>query len=266
MIVTRNTKFLASRPYCGSIPYSPMPPEPKNPNFPTTSWSLIRRVQCGSPAEAAKALEEVCRCYWYPVYAYARRYGLDVQDAEDITQDFFQNLVASDSLQVTSEEKGRLRSFMLAVLKRSLSKQLRRDYAAKRGGSRGATLSLDELDPESRYAAEPVDQADPEVLFDRTWAAEVLASAESKLRADFEKADNLDTFEAVQEFLPHGDNSTPYAAVATKLGITEGTVRLQIHRMRKRYAKLIEHEITQTVVDPSEVKSELEHLMTVVGR
>ena len=243
-----------------------MPPDVKDPNFPTTSWSLIRRVQCGSPAEAAKALEEVCRCYWYPVYAYLRRYGLGVQDAEDVTQDFFQNLVASDSLQVTSEEKGRLRSFMLAVLKRSLSKQLRRDYAEKRGGNRGATLSLDELDPEARYAAEPADRVDLEVLFDRTWAAEVLAAAEAKLRADFEKADNLDTFEAVREFLPLGDNSTPYAAVATKLGITEGTVRLQIHRMRKRYAKLIEQEITQTVVDPAEVKAELAHLMTVIGK
>lgn len=243
-----------------------MPPESQDPNFPTTSWTLIRRVQCGSPEHAAKALEDVCRTYWYPVYAYVRRFGLGVHDAEDVTQDFFQNLVASDSLQATGPEKGRLRSFMLAVLKRSLSKHLRRESTAKRGGSRDATLSLDELDPEARYAAEPAVLTDPDMLFDRAWASEILAAAEVKLRADFEKADNLDTFEAVREFLPLGDNATPYPAVAKKLGITESTVRLQVHRMRKRYAKLIEAEIAQTVEDPTEVKAELEHLMNVIGR
>ncbi|MBL9145949.1 MAG: sigma-70 family RNA polymerase sigma factor [Verrucomicrobiaceae bacterium] len=238
---------------------------PASPDFPSTRWTLIRKVQTGSEKESALALEQLCRSYWYPIYAYARRYGFGTEDAEDITQVFFQNLVSNESLQAVTEEKGKLRSFMLAMLKRIVSKHLRHDAAKKRGGSRAATLSFEELDAEARYASEPADTHDPDNLFDRVWARDVLAKAEAQLRADYAKADNTQTFEQLREFLPLGDNATPYAEAAKNLGINEATLRLQIHRMRKRYAKLIEGVIAETVNDAAEQKAELEHLMQVIG-
>ncbi|MBL9132866.1 MAG: hypothetical protein JNG86_16785 [Verrucomicrobiaceae bacterium] len=234
--------------------------------FPTTRWTLIRRAQKGGEAEAALAMEEICRQYWYPIYAFARRGGFSAEDAEDLTQTFFQRLIASETIQAVRQEKGHLRTFMLALLKRVIANHFRHAGAEKRGGSAAATLSLDDENPEDRYNREPADIHDPDLLFDRAWAQGVLAAAEKKLRADFAKADNLDSFDQLREFLPLGDNATPYAEVAKRLGIGEAALRLQIHRMRKRYGKLIEEEIAHTVSTPEEAKSELELLMAVIGR
>ena len=242
------------------------PDSDKITGFPATRWTLIRRAQKGGEAEAARAMEEICRQYWYPIYAFARHRGFSPHDAEDLTQTFFQRLVASETIQAAREEKGLMRSFMLSLLKRVISNHVRHASAEKRGGLDAATVSFDDVDAEERYSHEPVGIHDPEALFDRAWAQEVLDTAEKKLKDDFSRADNLESYEQLREFLPLGDNTTPYAQVAKKLGIAEGTLRLQIHRMRKRYGKLIEEEIAQTVNSPEEVKIELAHLMTVIGR
>lgn len=234
--------------------------------FPTTRWTLIRRVQKGGEAEAAKAMEEICGQYWYPIYAFARRAGFAAHDAEDLTQTFFQRLITSETLQAAREEKGHLRSFMLHLLKQVISNHVRDASAEKRGGSATATISLDDTSAETLYAHEPADISDPDMLFDRAWAGRILDAAEKKLRQEFVKADNLDGYAQLHEFLPLGDNATPYAEAARQLGIAEGTLRLQVHRMRKRYGKLIEEEIAQTVSSPEEVKTELEHLLAVIGR
>ena len=233
--------------------------------FPSTRWTLVRSVQKGGGVEASQALEQLCRSYWYPIYAYARRRGLSAEDAEDITQAFFQNLVTCQALQDARQEKGRLRGFMLGLLKRVMAKQHRHDTATKRGGVQPQMISFQDSAAEARYAVEPVDHGDPDLFFDRAWASDILAAAETQLRADYVKADNLETFEALCEFLPLGDNVTPYAEVAKRLGIVEATMRLQIHRMRKRYGRLIEAEIARTVSGEDELKAELAHLMAVVG-
>lgn len=243
----------------------PLAEKPSPSPFPTTRWTLIRRAQKSGSVEAAQAMEEICRLYWYPIYAFARLHGFTAHDAEDLTQIFFQRVITSETIQTAQQEMGLLRTFMLSLLKRVISNHVRDARAAKRGGSSAATISFDELDAEARFAHEPADLRDPDTLFDRAWAQDVLDAAERKLRHDFEKADNLDSFEQLREFLPLGDNATPYAAAARRLGIAEGTLRLQIHRMRKRYGKLIEDEIAQTVSSRAEVKAELEHLMSVVG-
>ena len=233
--------------------------------FPTTRWTLVRRVQKGGEAEAARAMEEICQQYWFPIYAFARHRGFSAEDAEDITQVFFQRLIASETIQAAREEKGRMRSFMLSLLKRVISNHVRDATAEKRGGSFTATISLDDSTAEDRYARELTDHRDPDTHFDRAWAQGVLDAAWKKLHDDFAKADNLEGYDQLREFLPLGDNATPYSEVAKQLGIAEGTLRLQIHRMRKRYGKLIEEEIAQTVSSPDEVKAELAHLMTVIG-
>lgn len=249
----------------GSLLTSLMPADSHSSEFPATSWTLIHKVQKGSEQEATQALDEICRSYWYPIYAFSRRFGFGAEDAEDLTQIFFQNLLSCESLQAVTQERGKLRNFMLAMLKRIISKHLRHDAAEKRGGSKAVTLSFDEFDAEARYSMEPSDGRDPDALFDQAWARDVLASAESKLHADYAKADNVETFEQLREFLPLGDNATPYADAAKKMGVTESTLRLLIHRMRKRYGKLVEQAIEHTVCDPEQIKAELEHLMRVIG-
>lgn len=240
--------------------------ETKRADFPPTRWTLISRVRRGSEEEAGRAMEDLCRAYWYPIYAFARRGGCSPHDAEDLTQIFFQNLVTSEGVQEARREKGRLRTFLLAMLKRVISKQLRFESAEKRGGKYPDIVSFDEKTAEERYALEPLDIHDPDALFDRAWAEEVLQAASEKLRADYVKADNLEIYEHLSEFLPLGDNDTPYPEAAKKLAMREATLRLQIHRMRKRYAKLIEEIIAQTVGDATEQKAELQHLMAVMGR
>ncbi len=244
-------------------------PHPEQPNgqspFPTTSWTLIQKVQKGSEADAARALEAICRQYWYPIYAYARRFGLPSHDAEDMTQVFFQNLISHEAIHAVREDKGRMRTFMLAMLRNLVNKKHRHDAAEKRGGDQPVLVSFDDDRAEDRYKREPADKNDLDVVFDRAWADNLLAAAGDMLRADFVKADNLSDYDLMREFLPLGDNATPYAEMAAKLGVTEGSLRVQIHRMRKRYAALIELEIAQTVSDPAEQKAELAHLMAVVG-
>lgn len=232
--------------------------------FPVTRWTLIRRAQTGSVGDAEKAMDEICRQYWYPIYAYARRFGLSVEDAEDLSQTLFQNIIANDVIQSARPEHGRMRTFMLAMLRNLANKKLRHDSAEKRGGER-ITLSFDELTREERYQKEPATNPNPELLFDRAWAAGVMETAEKKLREDFAQSGNLDRFEQLRECLPLGENATPYPKLAKEIGVSEGALRLQIHRMRKRYGILIEETIAQTVSTPEEAKAELEHLMTVIS-
>lgn len=245
-----------------------MPPMPakRTPIFPTTSWTLIQCVQMGSEEDVAKAMEEICHQYWYPLYAFARRSGLAPSDAEDMAQTFFQHVVANDAMQTARPEKGRLRTFLLVLLKRLISKQFRHDVALKRGGPGNVTLSLDELDAEGRYAHEPATMEDPDKLFDRAWAEQVLDRAAHILRDEFVEGNNLPLFEVIQVFLPVvGSESGSYSTIAAKLSMKEGAVRQQVSRMRKRYAALIEEQIAQTVQGEKERAEELQYLMALMG-
>lgn len=236
------------------------PPAP----FPTTSWSLVQRVQKGGEEDARRAMEEICRIYWYPIYAFARRSGFSPHDAEDLAQVFFQQMIARETIQVVRAEKGRLRSFMLLLLKQVISRSRRHDRAEKRGGGE-VPFSLDEVDAEQRYIHEPQDNADPAFLFDRAWAARLLERAEGRLRDDYVKGNNVRTFEAIRQFLPSGGKEASYPEVAALLGLREATLRLQVHRMRKRFAELVDEEIAQTVSDAAELPTERDYLIGLVG-
>lgn len=238
--------------------------KPRSP-FPTTHWSLVKRVQRGTADDARRALEDICKGYWYPIYSYLRRSGLAPADAEDLTQDFFQRVIEEKSILAANEARGRLRSFLLGVLKRLLSDHFRAQGREKRGGGR-QIVSIDEADAEGRYIREPADLNSPDALYDRAWAEGVLIAAMEKLRDEFVKADDLPLFDRLKEFLPLGDNATPYKKVAALTGLTDGAVRLQVHRMRKRYAKLIEEEIARTVEDEADIQAEREHLLNVMGQ
>ncbi|MFZ4764868.1 MAG: RNA polymerase sigma factor [Roseimicrobium sp.] len=240
-------------------------PDPSPHKFPTTSWTLIQKVQQGPESEAQMAMEEICRAYWYPIYAFARRSGASPHDAEDLTQAMFQKLLTHEALQDARAEHGRLRSFFIAVLKQMIANQHRNAMAQKRGGG-GAVLNIDDLQAEELYRAEPAGISDPEKLFDRAWAESVLQAAEAKLREDFVAYKNVEIFDALRMFLSVGKNETPQAALAKRLGMKPGTLRMQIRRMRQQYAAHIDSEIAQTVGGGESLESERDYLISLVNR
>ena len=234
-------------------------------HFPSTHWSQVKVLQQGDDIEAGRAFEDLCQRYWYPIYAFLRRSGHTPADAEDLTQGFFHRLIAERALHTADPAHGRLRSYLLGVLKRLLSDQNRHDMAVKRGGGE-SLVSFDHTDAEEIYRLEPPDLNSPDRQFDRAWAVRLLANATNRLREDFVQGDNIEAFDHLIEFLPLGENATPYREVAMRMGVEEHVVRLQVHRMRQRYRKLIELEVGQTVRDAGQIIEELAHLMTALGR
>jgi len=211
------------------------------------------------------ALEELCRLYWYPVYAFLRGRGYPPHDAEDFTQGFFLKLLADESLSAVDEGKGRLRTYLLQHLKRHLVDQKRFDGALKRGGA-AHTISFEELGAEERFTHEPTDRRDPEHLFTRAWAHELLAGVREQLRADFEAAKRPQAFDVLLPFLLLDDDPPSYREVAAQLRATDVSVRLMVSRLRAKFRDLLREEIARTVATPEDVAGEMEWLKGVLAK
>lgn len=235
-----------------------------NSPFPATRWTMVQSAKEGNPEQAAQAMEAICRNYWFPIYAYLRRTGRSPEDAEDITQAFFERLIASDSIKAAQQERGKLRTFLLTLLVRLLSDQGRHAKALKRGGGK-AVVSLDEMEAEERYAREPQDVQDPEKIYLHAWASDLIQSVNIKLRTGFEEEGRLPMFVTLEPFLSGDDDQPPYDELSAKLGSTPGAVRLLVHRLRKKYRVLLEREIAKTVATPEEVQEELAWLRKVIA-
>lgn len=242
-----------------------MPADDNNPDFPATRWTLVQIVQGDNKEQAAAAFEDICERYWYPIYAYLRRSGRSAPDAEDLTQMMFQRIIEEDAIKQVQKERGRLRSFLIGMVARTISRQARHDNAAKRGG--GATvLSLDETLADGRYANEPVELTDPERLFDRAWAMQLLETVRTILRASFEKNNRLVVYETLEPHLGWDDAPAPYAELAVQLGSNENSVCVLVHRLRKKFRELLEAEISQTVVNAEDIEAELAWMREVLGK
>ena len=229
--------------------------------FVTTHWSLVIAAgQRGSP-ESMDALVALCTTYWYPLYVFVRRQGYRPEDAQDLTQSFFSKLLEKNYVGDADRQRGKFRSFLLASLKHFLSNE--RDYARaqKRGGGQ-AVISLDFESAESRYRHEPADTMTPERLFERRWALTLLDRVLNRLHDEYAAAGNLPLFERLKEFLTAEKGATPYRVVARQAGMTEGAVKVAVHRLRKRYRELLEDEITHTVSHVDDVEDELHQLFT----
>jgi RNA polymerase sigma factor (sigma-70 family) len=227
-------------------------------SFATTRWSLVLAAGAGGSG----ALAELCRSYWFPLYAFARRLGHSPHDAEDLTQGFFADLLARAGLTSVAAERGRFRSFLLASLKNFLSDQRDRARAQKRGGGQ-STVSFDAVAAEERYAMEPPDAAAPELLFDRHWALAVVERALRRLEAEY--AGQAVLFTALRPMLTGSAALPSYAEIGGSLGMEEGAVKVAVHRLRKRYAQALRTEIAETVSDPADTDAELRHLLAVLG-
>jgi len=214
-------------------------------------------------SQAQQALAELCETYWYPLYVYIRRRGNSPPDAEDLTQAFFERLIEKDYLGDITPGTGRFRSFLLTALNHFLANEWDRTQARKRGG-RASILSIDSQDAEERYRFEPVEHVTPERLFEQRWALTVLERVLVRLRAEFVAGEKAGLFEALKGFLAVDEPAASYAEVAARTGLKEGTVKVAVHRLRRRYGELLRAEIAETVQDPAEVEDEVRHLITVV--
>jgi DNA-directed RNA polymerase specialized sigma24 family protein len=232
--------------------------------FETTHWSVVLAAGSGESSAAEHALERLCHSYWYPLYVYVRRQGYSTEDAQDLTQGFFEKLLQKDYLAQTDRNKGRFRAFLLASLKHFIADQRDRERAVKRGGGR-PPLSLDAQQAEDRYRLEPVDALTPERLYERRWALTLIAQARATLRQEFVtdgKGELYDLLKGLEIGEPLG---LTYASAGQRLGMSESAMKSAALRMRRRYGQLLRHEIAQTVGSEAEVDEEIRYLLKVVG-
>jgi len=239
-------------------------PRPSEAWFATTHWSVVLSARDPASSLSERALEELCRAYWGPLYAYLRRQGRSPHDAQDLTQEFFVRLLHKNYLHAVDREKGRFRTFLLVALRRFLADESDRAHAQKRGGG-VACLSLDAEAAEHRYGAEPVDTLTPERLYERHWALALLDRTMARLRQEFVASGKAEEFAILKTFLTAEKGAISYTEVAPQLSLTEGALRVAAHRLRRRYRDLFREEIAHTVADPTEIEEEVRHLMAVLS-
>jgi len=232
--------------------------------FATTHWSVVLAAGQPTSARYQEALETLCRTYWFPLYAYLRRQGYDSHQAQDYTQAFFARLLEKDGLRLADPNRGKFRSFLLAALKHFLANESDRIRAQKRGAGR-EVLSLDVEDAEGKYALEPVDQLSPERLFERSWALAVLERTMARLQAESASTNKQKLFEHLKVYLTAEKSSVPYRDVAAKLDMTEGAVKVAVHRLRQRYRQLLRDEIAQTVTTEDQIDEEIRELFAALA-
>jgi RNA polymerase sigma-70 factor (ECF subfamily) len=227
------------------------------PDFLTTSWSIVLQAAGGS-AQGRQALEELCQVYWYPLYAFVRRQGSAPHDAEDAVQSFFVWLVESNLLGRADPERGRFRCFLLAALKQFLAGEYRRASAAKRR-PKNPLLSIDMTSAAASYQNEPYHELTAERQFDYSWAMAVLERALERLRGEWQQAGKESAFQILQEHLT-GNGAVRGRDLARQLNMSEGAVRVALHRLRRRYGEILREEIGQTLGPEGEIDAELEQL------
>jgi DNA-directed RNA polymerase specialized sigma24 family protein len=236
------------------------------PGFPTTRWSQIARAAAGDDPDAHAALEELCKVYWYPIYAFVRRKGNDAELALDLTQDYFARLLEKRTVAAADQGKGRFRSFLLRDVSFFLSNRIDRDRAVKRGAGR-PVWSIDAGDGESRFLREPWHELTPERLFDRAWALTLLSRAFDRLAVDYAASGRGELFDRLQGVLAAGSDAVPYALIAGQIGMSAVAVQQAASRLRKRYRQVLRDEIASTLDNPhdADITSEIRDLYAALS-
>lgn len=229
----------------------------------TTHWSMVLAAGRSDTPRAQAALETLCQSYWPPLYAYARRRGHSPEDAQDLTQEFFARLLERGSVAGARPEKGRFRSFLLASMNHFLADAWDKARAQKRGG--GKVISLDLATAETQLGQSPADQLTPEQAFEHRWAITLLELVYQRLEQEYQQDKKGELFAALRTALTGERSAVPYAALAAPLGMSEGAVKVAVHRLRQRYRELLRATIAETVAGPEEVEDELRHLFAVLA-
>ena len=228
-------------------------------SFENTHWSMVLLAGHKSSPDADTALATLCATYWFPLYAYARRKGHNGSEAQDLTQEFFSQLIEKDYVSTADPERGRFRAFLLTSFKHFLSKERDKARTQKRGGGR-LPLSLDLASGESRYLSGPYATLTPEQLYDRQWAVALLDRVMRRLADEMRESGKADQFDQLKEFMVGDSKGTTYAKTAKSLGTTEAAAKMVTHRMRKRYRELLRQEVVETLAHVADAEDEIRSL------
>jgi RNA polymerase sigma-70 factor (ECF subfamily) len=217
-----------------------------------------------SGTDAQAALEKLCRTYWFPLYAFARRQGNSPEDAQDLTQDFFRRLLEKNYLGKADPDRGKFRTFLLQSLKNFLVNEWKRAGRLKRGGG-VEFLSIDTNAAEDLYAARAADEFNPDAEYEARWAVTLIEQVLGALRQEFIAADKAPLFDELKGFIWGEKSAASYAEISAQLNLSEATVKMAVHRLRQRFRELLRAEVAHTVARPEDIDAELRHLISVAG-
>jgi RNA polymerase sigma-70 factor (ECF subfamily) len=229
--------------------------------FPTTRWSLIVATRQRPTTQARDALAHLCGSYWYPLYAFVRRRCARIEDAQDLTQSFFACLLEKEYLNDFDQERGRFRAFLLVAFRHFIANERDRERSQKHGGGR-VPISLDMQEAERRYLLDPGHDVTPEKLYERRWTMTLLDRALERLRQESRQVSH---FGRLRVFLTGEPAGVSYNELALELGMSEGALKVAVHRLRRKFREVLRAEIADTVASPEEVKEEMQYLLSVVS-
>lgn len=232
--------------------------------FATTHWSLIRAAGGPSSRPARVALEELCRTYWFPVYAFIRRRGRAESESEDLTQSFFVHLLKSEFIESADQDRGRFRSYLLKSVSNFLNAELRDRQAQKRGGTT-PILQIDFEGGEQLYQQESASSSTPEQLFERRWAMTLLSNTMTRLRAEYADRNHLQLFASLEAHINQDSSRVPYAELCDILNMSEDAIKQAARRLKLRYREIIRGEIANTLGSFDEIDDELRELMNALN-
>ena len=241
-----------------------MPNFPSNDFFATTRWTIVLAAGKSGTPQSVEALESLCKAYWFPLYAYVRRRGHSKEDAEDLTQAFFADLLERRDFTRADGERGKFRAYLLASLKHFLANEWDKSRRLKRGGNI-THFPLDWESADTRFQIADGTQVPPDAAFDREWAVALLARVIVRLKEECIADGAGERFEELKKYLTAGKSEIPYADAAAALSMDVGAVRVAVHRLRKRYRKLLRDEVAQTLSDPAMLEDEMAALLGAFG-
>lgn len=240
---------------------SPIPTSFKGISFPATQWGLVCQAKTLGSTDAKEAWAEIFSSYWFPLYAYLRSHGYRVHDAEDLTQGFFVMLMTRNSLSGVRQEKGRLRAYLLTVLKRYAASDWRKNRSLKRGGEM-EKIPLDVAMAEKRLSHLESSNADPELEYNRKWAETLLEDSLKQVRLEMSETYGERVFQAIKPLLTRS-RKVPYDELSRELCLSEAALRLIVHRARNRYRRVFKRRVLATLSDGEDLDEEMAYILSL---
>lgn len=233
--------------------------QPEESRFPTTKWTLIFEISDGSPEAKERALDVLCRSYWLPIYAFVRRKRSSREEAEDLTQGFFQKIISGDQLTKATAARGKLRTFLLACVENYMHDEWQRENRQKRGGS-VQVVTIDAANADALLAICVSDQLSPEKAFDQAWAMTLIDAIHGQLEAEFAARGRTREFKVMRDYLAWNERQRSYAEGAAELGISEDALKQGVRRMRQRFGQLLRRQLAYTTETEEQIEEEIRSL------
>lgn len=224
----------------------------KNLRFPTTRWTVVRRVGSETSEESSRALEWLYQAYWSPLFSTVLRMGFKFHEAEDLTQGFLTKLIQNGTWSAADPAKGTLRGYLCTGLRRFVFDELGRRHRRP----------LDYRDE----VPEGVLEQEVRLIFDRAWALQVFQRAQRILVTDLSRTPDYPVSKVLLQKVLAGGTGPSNSEIAAAHGLTEDAVKMRTLRLRKQWQRVLRDEVAKTVPSPEEIDCELKHLITVLAQ